>query len=62
MDDGNGNEIFFNKEEYDKYMQEYLGIEYAPRTCSYFCCGDCLLKPTEDGYKSCNNCDIRGGC
>lgn len=61
MDDGNGNKISFNSRDGD-YIQEYLGIEYAPRSCSYFCCGDCLLKPTENGYKSCNNCIDLGGC
>ena len=52
-----------NKDEQEKQdrLMEYLGIEYAPRTCSYFCCGDCLLKPTIDGYKSCNNCRDLGG-
>lgn len=62
MDDGNGNEISFNKDKSNDYMMEYFGIEYAPRSCGYFCCGDCLLKPTVDGYKSCNNCIDLGGC
>lgn len=64
MDDGNGNDFTFDyiKKINRDWQQEYLGIEYAPRTCGYFCCGDCLLKPTEDGYKSCNNCIDLGGC
>ena len=59
IDDGNGNTIDNMNEN---WKQEYLGIEYAPRKCGYFCCGDCLLKPTEDGYKSCNYCLDLGGC
>ena len=60
LDDGNGNDIeFIGKQD---RLLEYLGVEYAPRKCSYFCCGDCLLKPTVDGYKSCNNCIDLGGC
>ena len=53
IDDGNGNEIIrFNSD----WKQEYLGIEYAPRKCSYFCCGNCLLDPKPDGtYRICNN-------
>ena len=58
-DDGNGNEIIdFNK----SYIQEYLGIEYAPKSCSYFHNGNCLLKPKGDNYKPCNNCIDLGGC
>lgn len=54
MDDGNGNDIEF-KNKQDR-MMEYLGIEYAPRSCSYFCCGDCLLDPKPDGtFGKCNN-------
>ena len=64
MDDGNGNDFSFDyiKRINRDWKQEYLGIEYASRTCGYFCSGDCLLKPTEDGYKSCNNCIDLGGC
>ena len=58
IDDGNGNKIIrFDKELEDDIFE----LKYAPRTCGYFCCGDCLLKETEDGYKSCNNCRDLGG-
>lgn len=55
IDDGNGNQISFNSRDGD-YMQEYLGIEYAPHKCGYFCSGDCLLDPKPDGtFGKCNN-------
>ena len=52
MDDGNGNEIDkINKE----YIYEYLGIEYAPRSCGFFYNGKCLIRPHNNDYKVCDN-------
>lgn len=52
MDDGNGNEIIdFNNDN----LMEYLGVEYAPRSCGFFHNGKCLLRPHHNDYKVCDN-------
>lgn len=35
-----------------------LELRYAPRSCGYFCCGDCLLRPKNpltNDLHSCNS-------
>lgn len=33
---------------------KFYGINYAPRKCKYFCCGDCIIQHDKLGdFKTC---------